>query len=332
MGPNNLNYLEQILKYRRRYSKYMTIYERWEREQQRMGDKDWIAYSWEQLAVVLSPERLRYLQNVTLGISRFVNDEGKSLGRYTKPNKKGWVGLRDRLKPFYIYKNKLMVVYVPNYNTKTGGEWRVVGYETADPLQKIEDFMWMWENWEGMKDYIGEYEIKTVNNLIKQSLRKTTHMKYSGRKTQKQTQVTDRLGYISSMGNDNVVAGGTILATSPNSTGSIQLTPPEWNDKGELYNLKSAKQLAENIWKLNDINDSTFRWVRERDVGSKYAEQIELMGDALGSLTTDTDAKVNWQSFFYKHLPLTTNEDLLNILERPRFGFLINWHNYAPYV
>tara|TARA_R110002110_G_scaffold12149_1_gene57672 strand:- start:1537 stop:1977 length:441 start_codon:yes stop_codon:yes gene_type:complete len=146
------------------------------------------------------------------------------------------------------------------------------------------------------------------------------------------------------MGNDNVVAGGTILSTSnrkmqetPDSEWKLYLEylvlpGLRWNDKGELYNLKSAKQLAENIWKLNDINDSTFRWVRERDVGSKYAEQIELMGDALGSLTTDTDAKVNWQSFFYKHLPLTTNEDLLNILERPRFGFLINWHNYAPYV
>ena len=69
-------------------------------------------------------------------------------------------------------------------------------------------------DWEGMEDYIGEYEIKTVNNLIKQSLRKTIHFKYSGRKTEKQTQVTDKLVYISTMNNDNVVAGGSILATS----------------------------------------------------------------------------------------------------------------------
>ena len=85
------------------------------------------------------------------------------------------------------------------------------------------------------------------------------------------------------------------------------------------------------MWKLNDINDSTFRWVRERDSGSKYAEQIALMRTEL-SFNDDVEAKAYWQSFFYKHIPFTTNEDLLNILERPRFRFLINWHNYAPYV
>jgi len=37
-------------------------------------------------------------------------------------------------------------------------------------------------------------------------------------------------------------------------------------------------------------------------------------------------------SIFYNYAPLTTNDDLLEILTRPVMGFIINWHNYAPNV
>ena len=66
--------------------------------------------------------------------------------------------------------------------------------------------------------------------------------------------------------------------------------------------------------------------MRERDVGPRYSAQIEAMNNSNGRDN-------NWMTgIFYNYSPLTTNDDLLEILTRPVMGFIINWHNYAPDV
>lgn len=66
--------------------------------------------------------------------------------------------------------------------------------------------------------------------------------------------------------------------------------------------------------------------MRERDVGPRYSEQLQAVDNSIGG-------DDNWMtSIFYNYAPLTTNDDLLEILTRPVMGFIINWHNYAPNV
>ena len=65
--------------------------------------------------------------------------------------------------------------------------------------------------------------------------------------------------------------------------------------------------------------------MRERDVGPRYSEQIQAM-----DMSDELDN--NWLLLWYKYAPLTTNDDLLEIVTRPVMGFIINWHNYAPDV
>jgi len=300
-----------------------TIHQRWEREQKRMEKKDWLTYQWEDLERVLSQPRQFYLQRQILGVSRFKNDKGQPLGRFTKPNKKGWTGLRDRLKPFYIYKNKIMVLWVPNYNTKTGGDWKVMGYNQFDAEKISSDLSWMFENFAPC-DRLSDSSKSTI--LGNEPMGMDAQVEARAYRKWK-TLPDDILGWICVAENEKVINGGSIIAASPNSIGSSQLKPVEWNDEGELKNLKSAKQLAENIWMLNDINDSTFRWVRERDTGSQYSEQIARMSNWF-----EEEGVNRIEMFFWNHVPFTTNKNLLNILERPKMGFIINWHNYAPNV
>ncbi len=299
-----------------------TIHQRWEREQKRMEKKDWLTYHWEDLEQLLSQPRKDFLQRQVLGIRRFKNEEGKPLGRYTKPNKKGWVGFREMLKPFYIYKNKIMVLWHPNYNTKTGGEWEVMGYNQFDIQKMQDDLSWLFENFEPAES-LSDSEKELMLRHLRENAGSWVPRAARG------TLPDDRLGWICVIENDKVQNGGSMIAASPSSIGSTNLKPVAWNDNGEPKNLKAAKQLAENIWKLNDINDSTFRWVRERDTGSQYSEQIARMADWIDALPRLSNG---CSKFLWNHFPYTTNKNLLNILERPKMGFIINWHNYAPDV
>jgi len=298
-----------------------TIHQRWEREQKRMEKKDWLTYQWEDLEQLLSRTRKDFLQRQVLGIMRFKNDEGRPLGRYTQPNKKGWVGFRERLKPFYIYKNKIMVLWHPNYSTKTGGEWKVMGYNQFDAEKISSDLSWMFENFQPCEN-MSDSDKQLIVRTLRENMNSWVPSSAAG------IEPDDRLGWICVTENDKVQTGGSLIAASPSSIGSTNLKSVAWNDNGEPKNLKAAKQLAENIWKLNDINDSTFRWVRERDTGIQYSEQIARMADWLDTTTNRSIVEM----FFWNHFPYTTNENLLTILTRPKMGFIINWHNYAPNV
>ena len=101
------------------------------------------------------------------------------------------------------------------------------------------------------------------------------------------------------------------------------------DESGELKNLTAAKKFAENLWKLGDVIDSSLRWMRERDVGPRYSEQIRAIFSTWANPASENDSAIG---MFYNYSPLTTNDDVLDILTRPVMGFLINWHNYAPDV
>ena len=136
---------------------------------------------------------------------------------------------------------------------------------------------------------------------------------------------TDRLRLHPAYQNSIAQTGGSMLSSSPNSIGSSQFPIVDWDESGELKNLTNAKKFAENLWKFGDVIDSSLRWMRERDVGPRYSEQIQAM-----DMSDELDN--NWLLLWYKYAPLTTNDDLLEILTRPVMGFIINWHNYAPDV
>ena len=305
----------------------VTIHQRWEREQKRIATNDWLTYQWEDLVKLLSQGRKNYLQKELLKINRFKNDEGQKLGRKYGPKQK-WVGYRERLKPFYIYRNKIIVLWMPDYSTKTGGRWEVLSYR-KDGLKEIkqEDFNWALETnpqrifgdapTNGpMANSYTSYLSSLEYNLANQG--------YVSRRARRMYKTNDRLALHPAYHNSIAQTGGSMLNASPNSIGSSQFQKVEWDESGELKNLTNAKQFAVNLWKFGDVIDSSLRWMRERDVGPRYSAQIEAMNNSYGD---------NWMTgIFYNYAPLTTNDDLLEILTRPVMGFIINWHNYAPNV
>ena len=307
----------------------VTIHQRWEREQKRIAKNDWLTYQWEDLVKLLSQDRKNYLQNGVLNISRFKNDEGQKLGR-KYGSKQKWVGFRDRLKPFYIYRNKIIVLWIPDYSTKTGGRWEVLSYR-KDGLKEIkqEDFNWALET--NPQRIFGA--APTTNGPMADSYRSyletigwhLDNNAYVSRRA-RMYKSTDRLRLHPAYQNSIAQTGGSMLSSSPNSIGSSQFQKVEWDESGELKNLTNAKKFAENLWKFGNVIDSSLRWMRERDVGPRYSEQIQAMNNSNGR-------DDNWMTgIFYNYAPLTTNDDLLDIMTRPVMGFIINWHTYAPNV
>jgi len=293
----------------------------WEREEKRMEQKDWVSYKWEDLAAILSSERLEYLQKKILGISRFKNDEGKPLGRKygydpeVPDSRYKWVAFRDKLKPFYIYKNKFLVLWIPNLNKIVGGELRVMAYEKSGlGAIKSADWLWATENSEMLKKATTPDATQAFNLFIQQQWVEE-YLSSSAKKTKQE----NRLVIPTAHNNSKCQNGGTLLALSRNSIGTIKLSPVRWNDKGKLRTLKDAKKFAENMWALGDNNESGLRWMRDRTV-----EGYESL------ISNFVDYGVS--TFIYEHSPLNTNDDLLNILERPHLGFIINWHIMAPKV
>ena len=307
----------------------VTLYQRWEREQKRIGSNDWLIYDWEDLASLLSPDRKNYLQKQLLNITRFKDDEGQKLGR-KYGSKQKWVGFRERLKPFYIYRNKIIVVWMPDFSTKTGGRWEVLSYPKDGVAEiKQEDFKWALEtNPQGIFGAASVHQKGQMSDSYRSYLESLNYQldprntNYVSRKF-RNTKTTDRLRLHPAYQNSIAQTGGTMLSSSPNSMGSSQFQKVEWDENGELKNLTNAKKFAENLWKFGDVIDSSLRWMRERDAGPRYSAQIEAMNNS----------NDNWMTgVFYIYAPLTTNDDVLEILTRPVMGFLINWHNYAPKV
>lgn len=306
----------------------VTIHQRWEREQKRIAKNDWLTYQWEDLVKLLSQDRKNYLQKEVLSIRRFKNDEGQKLGRKYGPKQK-WVGYRERLKPFYIYRNKIMVLWIPEHSKKTGGRWEVLSYR-KDGLKEIkqEDFNWALE-----RNLYRMFGNAPTTGPMADTYR--SYLESIGWHLDNNTYVprrarvykpTDRLRLHPAYQNSIAQTGGSMLSSSPNSIGSSQFPIVDWDESGELKNLTNAKKFAENLWKFGDVIDSSLRWMRERDVGPRYSEQIQAVDN---SISGDD----NWMtSIFYNYAPLTTNDDLLEILTRPVMGFIINWHNYAPNV
>jgi len=307
----------------------VTIHQRWEREQKRIAKNDWLTYQWEDLVKLLSQGRKNYLQKEILNIRRFKNDEGQKLGR-KYGSKQTWVGYRDRLKPFYIYRNKIIVLWIPDYSTKTGGRWEVLSYR-KDGLKEIkqEDFNWALET--NPQRIFGA--APTTNGPMANSYRSYLetigwHLDNNAYVSRRELMYksTDRLRLHPAYQNSIAQTGGSMLSSSPNSIGSSQFPKVEWDESGELKNLTNAKKFAENLWKFGDVIDSSLRWMRERDVGPRYSQQILAMDNSNGR-------DDNWMTgIFYPYAPLTTNDDLLDIMTRPVMGFIINWHNYAPNV
>ena len=312
----------------------MTLQERWEREQKRIATNDWLSYQWEDLVKLLSQDRKNYLQKELLKINRFKNDEGQKLGRKYGPKQK-WVGFRERLKPFYIYRNKIIVLWIPEYATKTGGRWEVLSYR-KDGLNEIkqEDFKWALET--NPQRIFGA--APTTNGPMADTYRSylesigwnLENQAYVSRKARMMYKTNDRLALHPAYQNSIAQTGGSMLSASPNSIGSSQFQTVDWDESGELKNLTNAKKFAENLWKFGNVIDSSLRWMRERDIGPRYSAQIEAMNNSNSTSKTNPD---NWMTgIFYNYSPLTTNDDLLEILTRPVMGFIINWHNYAPDV
>ena len=307
----------------------VTIHQRWEREQKRIAKNDWLTYQWEDLVKLLSQGRKNYLQKEILNIRRFKNDEGQKLGR-KYGSKQTWVGYRDRLKPFYIYRNKIIVLWIPDYSTKTGGRWEVLSYR-KDGLKEIkqEDFNWALET--NPQRIFGA--APTTNGPMANSYRSYLetigwHLDNNAYVSRRELMYksTDRLRLHPAYQNSIAQTGGSMLSSGPNSIGSSQFPKVEWDESGELKNLTNAKKFAENLWKFGDVIDSSLRWMRERDVGPRYSQQILAMDNSNGR-------DDNWMTgIFYNYAPLTTNDDLLDIMTRPVMGFIINWHNYAPNV
>ncbi len=306
----------------------VTIHQRWEREQKRIAKNDWLTYQWEDLVKLLSQDRKNYLQKEVLSIRRFKNDESQKLGRKYGPKQK-WVGYRERLKPFYIYRNKIMVLWIPEHSKKTGGRWEVLSYR-KDGLTEIkqEDFNWALER--NLYRMFGNAPTTgpmadTYRSYLESIGWHLDNNAYVSRRA-RIYKTTDRLRLHPAYQNSIAQTGGSMLSSSPNSIGSSQFPIVDWDESGELKNLTNAKKFAENLWKFGDVIDSSLRWMRERDVGPRYSEQLQAVDN---SISGDD----NWMSsIFYNYAPLTTNDDLLEILTRPVMGFIINWHNYAPNV
>ena len=227
----------------------VTIHQRWEREQKRIAKNDWLTYQWEDLVKLLSQDRKNYLQKEVLSIRRFKNDEGQKLGRKYGPKQK-WVGYRERLKPFYIYRNKIMVLWIPEHSKKTGGRWEVLSYR-KDGLTEIkqEDFNWALER--NLYRMFGNAPTTgpmadTYRSYLESIGWHLDNNAYVSRRA-RIYKTTDRLRLHPAYQNSIAQTGGSMLSSSPNSIGSSQFPIVDWDESGELKNLTNAKKFAENL-------------------------------------------------------------------------------------
>ena len=283
-----------------------SLLERYEREINRMERKDWVTYQWEEL--VLDPARKLLLQQNNLSIPRFKNDEGTNVGRnikYRDGRFKAWTGFRERLKPFYIYKNKIMVYWVPNMRSKTKGKWEIGVYRKPNfgakhrvRIKRALDLELMlreqWNNFQGVSDYIG----------------------YRGG--------PNVLSWPDAGDNTKVIEGGSIRT----EVGRTQLGKTEWNDDGELKNLKSAKQFAENVWKVSAINESYLRWMDDESI------DVSKLSTPLIGFSRYPYGEENQQdsSGWWDYTPFVKLSDWFDIITRPSTAYIINWTNFAPDV
>ena len=284
-----------------------SLLERYEREIKRMERKDWVTYQWEEL--VLDPVRKSILQQNNLSIPRFKNDEGTKVGRnikYRDGRFKAWTGFRERLKPFHIYKNKIMIYWVPNMRTKTKGKWEIGVYRKPNfaakhrvRIKRALDLELMlreqWNNFQGgVEDYTG----------------------YRGG--------PNMLSWPDAADNTKVIEGGSIRT----EVGRAQLGKTWWNDDGELKNLKSAKQFAENVWKVSAINESYLRWMDDESI------DVSKLSTPLIGLDNYPYGEENQQdsSSWWDYTPFTRLSDWSDIITRPSTAYIINWTNFAPDV
>jgi len=282
--------------------------QRWEREKKRIENSDgWLTYQWEDLNV-LDPAKKSILQQNTLSIPRFKNEEGSKVGRnikYRDGRFRAWTGFRERLKPFYIYKNKIMVYWVPNMRAKTKGTWKLGVYMKPNFSEKYSarikraldlDLM-LREQWNQFNNEFYGFLPRGIE--------------------------TDTL-YSPSGDNSKTFEGGSIR----NGWGRSELGKTEWGDDGELKNLKSAKQFAENIWKVAAINSVYLRWMDDESI------DVSNISTPLIGLDKYPYGPENQQdsSSWYDYTPFVKVLDWEDIIIRPKSSFIINWNNHAPDV
>ena len=288
-----------------------TIHQRWDREEKlletsSLGD-GWRKYSWDELALFLSPERLEKLQKRDLKIPRFKNDAGNPVGKFTdRKNKKGWTGFRDRLKPFYIYNNIFLVYWKPNMWTKTSGNWNIGCYPDIDADDIIKAFNWATKN-------IIEEEANFVDNMVYELKNNVSGWAQKSNIALKPLPMSHNT-YVN-------VGDGSVLDYADGHDGwTTTFKPVEWTADGELKSLKSAKNMAENSYLLAEINKSTFKWMFDEDKNSKTLSRIMEAGD------------INRVSFWVGRANFIRNINYRDILVRPKLGHIINWHNHLPRV
>ena len=269
--------------------------QRWEREKKRIEkSKGWLTYQWEDLKV-LDPAKLDFLQQRMLNISSFKNDEGRELGRnYGEGFRKKWIGFRQRLKPFYIYKNKLLLYWKPNFYYKSKGDWNIVAYDKINSYPSKRERVAA-----AIEAGVGRPQDRQIlRNLEDRGDYRRGRFGVAGEHAP---------DYVDLEG-EKLYTGGSVR----NEVGSSQLHRQQWTDDGELKTLKDAKIYAENIYKLASINTTYFRWL----VDENESPPEDWDQDKDGS--------------FYDYLPFTMLEDWQNIIVRPKSVFIINWTNHAP--
>ena len=277
--------------------------ERWEREKKRLEKGGWLTYQWEDLSQVLDPIKKDIFQKQTLLIPRFKNNEGTEVG-YTYGKRKKWVGFRGRLKPFYIFKNKVMVYWKPDWNTQTKGTWEIGVYRKPNFATKHRERITralnvelmlreQWNSFQSVRDY-----------------------SYDGG--------PNKLGRPPSGDNTKVIEGGSVR----NEVGRSQLGRTEWTDEGELKNLKSAKQMAENIWKLAAINGTYLRWMHDESIDVRFINTPLIGFDRYPYGEENQQDSSSW----YDYTPFNNLSDWYDVITRPRAAYIINWTNFAPDV
>jgi len=270
--------------------------QRWEREKKRIEkSKGWLTYQWEDLQV-LHPAKLDFLQKRLLNIRRFKNDEGIDLGRnYGKGSRRKWIGFRERLKPFYIYKNKLLLYWKPNWQYKSKGNWNIVVYDKINSYPSKRE-----RATAAIEAGVGGPEDRQVLTRLDGSNYRWGRFGEAGEHTPNYVDLEQ----------DKLYSGGSVR----NEGGSSQLHRQQWNDDGELNTLKDAKIYGENIYKLASINTSYFRWLV--DENESPPEDWDSLKDGN----------------FYDYFPFTMLEDWQNIIVRPQSAFIINWTNFSPNI
>ena len=286
-----------------------SLLERYEREISRMERKYWLTYQWEEL--VLDPARKLILQQTTLSIPRFKNDEGTNVGRnikYRDGRFKVWTGFRERLKPFHIYKNKIMIYWVPNMRTKTKGKWEIGVYLkpnfSTKKRARIDRALEL-----GLMSQNQWNSFSTVSSYGNAGLG---------------IGASNTLGWPEGGDNSKIIEGGSVRT----EVGSAAFQRTQWNDDGELQNLKSAKTFVENIWKMAAINESYLRWMDD-DTISLEGKSTPLIGGDVAPFGPEGQQD---SSSWWDYAPFTKLSDWFDIITRPSTAYIINWTNFAPDV